>query len=124
MPETERPQEYAQGRRGHHLMPQDPPGATGAQHIRVVDVAGASHNRMHQGENLAAGTGPADQAGHAHRGVDQPPDTQPGRQRGHHQQPGVGHQTLIIEAHRQPVGDMRYWSHRKCLPDESGRSAW
>jgi hypothetical protein len=124
MPEAERPQEDAQRGGGHHPMTQHPPGVPGAQDVGVVDVAGAGDKGVHQRQHLAARSGAADQTGHTDRSVHQRRDTEPGRQRRDHDQPGVGHQPLIVEAHRQPVRDVRYWPHRKCLPGEGWMLAW
>jgi len=67
VPEAERPRERAQRGSGNDPMPQHPAAATGAQHISMVDVAGTSHDRMHQRQDLASGIGTTNQAGHAHR---------------------------------------------------------
>lgn len=40
--------------------------------------------------------------------VDQALEMKTGDQRGHHQQPGVGHQVRVVEGHGDPVDSARY----------------
>jgi hypothetical protein len=55
MAEGEGAQERAQRRRCHHPVGQHSLGASRAQHIGVVDVAGTGHDGVHERQHLAAG---------------------------------------------------------------------
>jgi hypothetical protein len=116
MAEGEGPQEGAQRGGGHDPMPEHRLGGAAAQHIGVVDVGAAGDDGVHQGQHLAPGQGAADPAHQANGGVDQLLDPKPGGQGGHQQQPGVGHQVLVVEGHLDAVDSARYWLHWKCLP--------
>jgi hypothetical protein len=59
--------------------------------------------------------GPADPSRQVDRGVDQAFEPEPDDQRGHQQQPGIGHQIGLVEGHLDAVDSARYWRHRKCL---------
>jgi hypothetical protein len=87
------------------------PGRPRPQAVGVADVAGPGHHGMHQGQDLAAGTEPAGPVGEPDCGVDQGLQTQAGHQRGHQDQPGVGHQARLVENHLHPVNPARYWLH-------------
>jgi len=52
-------------------MRQHPVGLPSAQHIGVIDVGGAGHHGMHQGQNLSARQGSAHPSEEADYGVDQ-----------------------------------------------------
>ena len=59
---------------------------------------------------------PANPAPKLDRRVHQRLEIESNRQRAHQQQPGIGHQVLVVERHLDPVDHMRYSTHRKCLP--------
>jgi hypothetical protein len=111
MAEAERPQKRAQRRRRHHPMRQDPLRAPRTKNIGMVDVRGAGHDGMHQGQDLAARQRATDPADQAHRGVHQALQVEPEDQGADQQQAGIGHQVRIVEAHRDPVHRVRYSVH-------------
>ena len=111
MAEGEGAQERAERRRRHHPVTEHRLGAPGAQHVRVVDVTPARHHRVDQGEHLASRARPPDDAAHLHRVVDEALQTEATDERRNEQQAGVGHQSRLIEGHRQPVDSARYWAH-------------
>jgi hypothetical protein len=116
MPERERPQQRAQGGRGHHPERQHRRGRPGAQHVGVIDVAAPGQDRGHQRQHLAARAGPADPADQPHRLADQFLHPETGHQRRRYHQPGVRHQARVVEDRFDPVDPARYSPHRKCLP--------
>ena len=65
--------------------------------------------------NLAPGPGPADAAHQVDRGVDQLFETKAHHQGRHQQQPGVGHQVVLVEGHLNAVDSARYLIHWKCV---------
>src|SRR5664280_2594308 len=51
--EGEGTQERAERGGGHHPVPEDPPGRTGAQDVGVVDAVGSGHHGVDESEHLA-----------------------------------------------------------------------
>jgi len=82
----------------------------------MIDVAAAHQDRRHQREHLATRQRPADPAYEPDRRVDQRLQTEAGHQRPRHDQPGIGHQRLVIKGHVEVVNRVRYSTHWKCLP--------
>jgi site-specific DNA recombinase len=107
----ERPQEVPQGGRGHDPVPEHAGRRPCPQPVGVADVAGPGHHGMDQGQDLAARAEPSGPVGEADCGVDQGLQAQTGDQRGHQDQPGVGHQARLVENHLHPVNPARYWLH-------------
>jgi hypothetical protein len=116
MAEGERSQERAQRGGGHDPVVEHRLGGARAQHLGVVDVGAAGDDGVHQGQHLAPRQSAADSAHQANGDVDEVLDAEAGGQRGHQQQPGVGHQVLVVEGHRDAVDSARYSLHWKCLP--------
>ena len=84
---------------------------TGPEDVGVIDMAGAGDHGVDQGQHLAAGTGTADAADQAHRGVDQRLQLEPCRQRRNKQQTSVGDQVRLIEDDVNAVETVRYSRH-------------
>jgi hypothetical protein len=116
MSEGERPQECAERRGRHHPVGHHPLGATRAQHVGVVDVGGARHHGVDQGEHLAPRAGAARPSEEPDHGVDHSLQIQAQGERGHQDQPGVGHEGPLVEGHLDAVDSARYSLHWKCLP--------
>jgi hypothetical protein len=112
MAEGERAQERPQRTGRHHPVAEHGCGGPGAQHVGVVDAVAAGHQRMHQGQQLAAGpvcTGPLTKVDQL---VDHLLDAQAVGQRSWQQQPGVGDRVVVIEGHAEGVGAVGGW-HRE-----------
>jgi hypothetical protein len=75
----------------------------GTQHVGVVDVGGAGHHGVHEGEYLASRREAAELGRDAHHGVDQLLELEAPCQRGDEQQSAVGHKTRLVEGHRDAV---------------------
>jgi len=115
MAEGERPQERAQRGRRHHLVLEHLCGRSCAQHVGMVDVAGAGHHGVHQRQDLPSRPEPANPPRVVDRGVAEPLEPKTLGQRGDEHQAGAGHQVRLVEGHCNPVDPARYWSQRKCL---------
>ena len=118
MPEGERPQKRPQRGGSHHPVPQDQAGASGSEHVHVIDRVRAGQHPVHQRHDLAARQRRPRQPGvKPHRLVYQLLDPQPIRQRGCHQQAGVTDQPLLIEPNlhrvqvRRTFGNVRAAVH-------------
>ena len=109
--EGEGPQERAQGGGGHHPVREHPRTAARAQHVGVVDVGAAGDDGVHQSQDLAAGQRTADASAETDSGVHQPLETETHDQRADEDEPGVGHQVGVVEAHRDPIDPVRYSTH-------------
>lgn len=96
---------------GHDPEGQHPLRSTRAQHVDVVDVAGAGHHRVHQGHHLAAGACPANSPDQAHLGVHEALKLDTNGHGRDQQQPCVGHQVRLVEAHPYAVDGVRYSPH-------------
>ena len=104
VPEGERAQERPQRRRGHDAVAEHGRGGPGAQQVGVVDAVATSHQRVDQGQHLAArsvGTGSIAQIDQL---VDDRLDTEPLDQGGRQQQTSVGDRVVVIERHNKPSG--------------------
>ena len=82
-----------------------------AQHVGVVDVGTAGHNGVHHRHHLAPRPRTAHSSRQTDHRVDQRFELEANGQRGDQQQPGVGNQVGVIEAHPDPVDGMRYSTH-------------
>ena len=101
--ERERPQERPDRGRRHRAESQHPPGASGAQHLDMIDVSAACEHRGDHGADLGAwvrGTG-------AHPPLDQRRKAQTVHQRSRQDQARVGHQSLMVEGRCEPVWTAR-----------------
>ena len=94
-------------RRRHHPMGEHRFGRPCSQHVGVVDVRPAGHHGVDQGQHLATGQRSSDASGEVDRRVDQALETEADDQRGHQQQPGVGHQIRLVEGHLDAVDSAR-----------------
>ncbi len=77
----------------------------------MADVAGPGDHGVHQRQDLAPGTETPGSVGKSHGAIDERLQAQAGSQRGHHDQPGVGHQAGLVKGHLQTVETVRYWLH-------------
>ena len=77
-------------------------GGPGAQHISVVDAVATSHQRVDQGQHLAARAVMAGTAAKVDQLVDDGLDAEPVGQRGGEQQAGVGDRVVVVERHNKP----------------------
>jgi len=84
------------------------PGGSRAQHLRVIDVGPSRRHGVDQGEHLAPRTSATHAAREVDGGVDQAFETEADHQRGHEQQPGIGHQVGLVEGHLNVVDSARY----------------
>jgi len=91
----------------HHLERQHLARRSGAQPVRVVDVARTGEDRRDEREHLAPGSRPTNPAGEAQRFVDQCLQTDADHERRRHDQPGVGDEARLVEDHPDPVGHAR-----------------
>ena len=105
---AEAAQEGAQGGRRLDHATQHPPGAAGTQRVGVVDALAPGQGRGHQGHQLVAGVGPAGGISQVNVLVHQFSQTQAQGQAGGQQQPGVGHQTVVVEGDVDAVGVLEW----------------
>ncbi len=82
----------------------------------MVDVGTAGDDGVHKGQDLAPRQGAAHTTHQAHGGIDEFFDAKAGGQRRHQQQPGVGHEVLVVEGHLDALDSARHSLHWKCLP--------
>ncbi len=78
-------------------------GVTGAQHVGVVDRVAPGQRGMDQGHGLVADVGVPWRIPQVDVLVEELPQTQVLGQRGGQDQPGVGHEALVVEGHLKPV---------------------
>jgi hypothetical protein len=110
--EGERPQERAQGRGGHHPVPEHLLGPCGAQHLSVIDRVATGHHRVQQGQHLTARPVVAGSAAEVDQLVHHGLHPQPFNQRCGQRQAGVGDGVVVIERDDEGAGGVRRW-HRK-----------
>jgi hypothetical protein len=97
VPERERAQKRPERRRRRHALSEHVPGATGAQHVAVVDAVRAERHRRNQRHDLHAGVGCPRTVPEAHRLVNKRRDPQAlGKRRAQHA-PGVRDGALVVE---------------------------
>ena len=105
MPEGERAQERPQRAGRHHPVAEHLGGGAGS-HVGVVDAVTAGHQRVHQGQDLAARPVRAGPLAQINQLVDHCLDLQPLRQGRWQQQAGVGDRVVVIERHDEPAWAM------------------
>jgi hypothetical protein len=88
--EGEAAQEGPQRGRGHHPVAEHGRGEPGAEHVGVVDAVTADHQRVQQGEHLAARPVGTRTVAKVDQLIDGGLDPQPLSQRGGQEQPGAG----------------------------------
>ena len=105
-------QEGAQGGRRLDHAAQHPPnrasGPAGAQHVGVVNAIAPSQCRSHQGHHLVTSIGSARGPAQVNVAVDQFPQSQALGQGDRQEQPGIGHQAMIIKGNLDAVGALRW----------------
>ncbi len=77
---------------------------SGAQHVGVVDTVAARQRRGHQRHHLIAGVGSAWGAAQVEAPVNQLGQAEMLGQGGRQEQPGIGHQAVIVEGDADAVG--------------------
>ena len=82
-----------------------------AQHVGVVDVGATGHDGVDQRQDLAPREGAADTSSETDSAVHQLLQAQAEDQGADKDQPGIGHQVGIVEAHPQTVDTVRYSTH-------------
>ena len=95
------------GRRLNHAT-QHPVGPPSAQGIGVVDAVATGQGRRHQGKQLVPGVGPARSATQVNMAANQLAQSQMVGQGDRKEQPGVGHQAVVIEGDLDAVGLLRW----------------
>jgi hypothetical protein len=88
-----------------------PIAAARAQHLGVVDMGATRHDGVHQREDLAPGKRATDASTEPDGAVHQPLEAQAEDERADEDEPGVGHQVGVVEAHRDAVDPVRYSAH-------------
>ena len=105
---AEAAQEGAQnGRRLDHAA-QHPGGPAGTQRVGVGDAVASGQGRRHQGQQLVAGVGPARGTAQVNVFVHQFTQTQAEGQAGGQQQPGIGHQAVVVEGDEDALGALAW----------------
>ena len=104
MAPPEAAQEGAQGGGCLDWAAQGAGGPTGAQHVGVVDAVATSQRRRNQGHHLVARVRPARGAAQVEMVVDQFGQAQAPGQGGRKDQPGIGHQAVIVEGDADAIG--------------------
>jgi hypothetical protein len=96
--EGEAAQEGPQRGRGHHPVAEHGRGEPGAEHVGVVDAVTADHQRVQQGEHLAARPVGTRTVAKVDQLIDGSLDPQSLSQRGGQQQPGAGDPMAVVES--------------------------
>jgi hypothetical protein len=94
---------------GHHPVPEDLLGASGPQHVGVVDRVAPGHHRVQQGQHLAAGPVPTGSVAEVDQLVDHRLHTQPFGQGRGQRQARVGDGVVVIEGGNEGIGGVRRW---------------
>ena len=89
---------------------QHPIGSPSAQRVGVVDAVAAHQRRRHQGQQLVAGIRPTRRSSQINVVVDEFTQTQALGQSDRKDQPGIGHQAVVIEGDLDAVGMVK-WQH-------------
>ncbi len=76
----------------------------GAQHIGVVNTVAASQRRRNQGHHLVARVGPARRIAQVEALLDELGQAEAQGEGGRKDQPGIGHQAVIVEGDTDAVG--------------------
>lgn len=85
----------------------DPSGATGAQGVGVVDAVAARERGEHEAQELVADVGPAHRVAQVEVLIDELLQAQVLHQGGRQQEPGIGHQAVIVEGRVESVEAVR-----------------
>ena len=91
------------GRRLDHAA-QHPAGPSGSQRVGVVDAVAPGQRGGHQGQQLVPGIGPARGVAQVNEAVRQFTQTQAEGEAGGQQQPGIGHQAVVVESDVDAIG--------------------
>ena len=103
MAPAEAAQEGAQGGGGLDAEAQDPAGSAGAQGVCVVDRVAARERGHDEREQLVAHVRPAGSPAQIEEPIDQSLQAQVESQGGRHEEPGIGHQVVVVEGRINPV---------------------
>ena len=110
MAPPEAAQEGTQGGRRLDCAAQGAGGPAGAQHVGVVDAVATSQRRRNQGHHLVAGVGPPRGIAQVEALPDEFGQAQAQGEGGRQDQPGIGHQAVIVEGDTDAVGVVA-WQH-------------
>ena len=83
-------------------------GPTGAQHVGVVNAVATSQRRRNQGHHLVAGVRPARRIAQVEALLDQLGQAQAPGEGDRKDQPGIGHQAVVVEGDLDAVGMVRW----------------
>jgi hypothetical protein len=100
---AEAPQERPQGGGRLDAEAQDSLGAAGAQGVRVVDAVAAVEGRHDERQELVSDIRPTGPGAEVKVLVNQLLQTEVVSQGGRQQEPRIGHQTVVVEGHVEPV---------------------
>jgi hypothetical protein len=104
VPERERPQKRAKGRRRRDPAAEQPARTPGPEHIGVVDAVGAQHHRVDHGHHLAPRVcRPRPVAPQPHQPLREQLDPKPPSQRRCQHHASVRNDSLVVEADLQAV---------------------
>ena len=104
MPPPETAQEGAQGGWRLDYAAERASRPAGAQCVGIVDAVSAGQSRSHQRHHLVAGVGSAWCIAQAQAPVNQLGPAQMPAQRGWQDQPGIGHQAVVVKGDVDAVG--------------------
>ena len=82
---------------------------TGAQHVGVVNAVAPSQPRGHQGQRLVSRVRMTRRISQINVAVHQFTQTQALGQGDRKEQPGIGHQTVVVEGDADAVGVLKWW---------------
>ena len=104
MPPPEAAQEGPQGGRRLDHAAESAGRPASAQHVSVVDAVAAGQSGGHQRHHLVAGVGPARGVAQVEVHPDQLGQAEVQGQSGRKDQPGIGHQAVVVEGDTDTVG--------------------
>ena len=112
---AEAAQEGAQGGGGLQAEAEDPLGAAGPQRVRIVDAVAAGKRGHDKRQELVADIRPTGPGAEVEVFVDEGLEAEMGGQGGRQEEPGVGHQAVVIKGCVEPVEAVRR-SHQSGAP--------
>jgi hypothetical protein len=104
---AEAAQERAEGGRRLDRVTEDPRRPAGPQGVGVVDAVTAGERRGDERKQLVADVRPTDHLPEVQVRLDELAQAEMGGERGRQEEPGVGHQAIVVEGRIQPVEAVR-----------------